>query len=90
MRTRTSFLARNMERQTSNGISSMLINGRENQRRENSMKILDSMLKDHSTLFQCFQEEDTSKELIQPHHKRLLSNNQTATRVKFGGSTKRH
>jgi hypothetical protein len=33
---------------TNNGISSTLMNGRENQEKENLMKILVSMLKDHS------------------------------------------
>lgn len=36
---------------TNNGTSSMLTNGRDHQRRENSMRTSDSMLKDHSTLF---------------------------------------
>jgi hypothetical protein len=48
-----------MEESTNNGTLSILTNGRENQERENSMKNLDSTLKDHSTLFLNFQPTDT-------------------------------
>jgi hypothetical protein len=47
------------EQFTSNGILSMLINGRENQRRVNSMRDSDSMLKETSTLSHNFQTTDT-------------------------------
>jgi len=40
----------------------MLINGRVNQRRVNLIKILDSMLKDHSISFHNYREEDTFKD----------------------------
>jgi hypothetical protein len=41
-----------------NGISSMLMNGRENQERESSMRSSDFTLKDHSTLFLNYQTTD--------------------------------
>jgi hypothetical protein len=37
-----------------------LMNGRENQERESSMKDSDSMLRDHSTSFPNYQHTDTS------------------------------
>jgi hypothetical protein len=38
----------------------MLINGRENQRRDNSTKNMECMLREHSTLFHTWEEADTS------------------------------
>lgn len=74
---------------TNNGISSTLTNIREILRRENSTRTSDSMLKDHSILYQLFQEEDTSKESTRDHTKNLVSSNQTVTRAKSGTSIKR-
>ena len=48
LRTQTSKFTTSMEELTSNGISSMLMNGRVNQAKVSSMKNSVSMLKDHS------------------------------------------
>lgn len=50
LKTETSLVTQNMERLTNNGTSSMLMNGRENQPRDNLMKTLVSMLRETSTL----------------------------------------
>jgi len=44
---------------TNNGISSMLMNGRESQQRDNLMRDSDFMSKEISTLFQSFHRTDT-------------------------------
>jgi hypothetical protein len=48
----TSLLTTDTERLTSNSMSSMLMNGRENQPRDNSHQIMVSTLTEPSTLFQ--------------------------------------
>jgi hypothetical protein len=59
MRIETSFSTISTERLTSNGTSSMLMSGRENQLRENSTKTLVFMLRETSMLFHNFHQTDT-------------------------------
>jgi len=70
-----------------NGMSSMLMNGRVNQERENSMKNMDFTSKDHSTSNLPLELTDTLKlSTTETWSSRL----QTVTRLKFGGSINRH
>jgi len=66
----------------------MLINGRVNQRRVNLIKILDSMLKDHSISFLNYREEDTFRDWQKVVHKKLWLSNQMVMILKYGGSIK--
>jgi hypothetical protein len=75
-----------MERLTSNGKLSMLTSIQKNQRRENSMKNLDFMLKDHSTLFLNYQNTDT---LTSSTTETWSSRQEMEETLKPGGSTKR-
>jgi hypothetical protein len=59
-RTEISLFMENMERSTNNGTSSMLMNGRESQERENSTKNSVYMLRETSTLCHNCQTTDTS------------------------------
>jgi hypothetical protein len=52
LRTETSVSTTQLEVFTKSGISSMLMNGKVNQEKENLTRSSASMLKDHSTLFQ--------------------------------------
>jgi len=70
-----------------NGISCMLMNGRENQERENLMKTSDFTSKDHSISNLLWELRDTSKLSTVD---RWLSRLQTVTRLKSGGSTNNH
>jgi len=58
-RTKTFKYGTSMVNSTNNGMLSILMNGRENQAKENSMKTSDSMSKDHSTLFHRWLLTDT-------------------------------
>jgi len=60
MRIRTSSSGTSIRDSTNNGMSSTLMNTQKSQRRVNSMKPSDSMLKDHSTLSQPYQLTDIS------------------------------
>jgi len=59
LKTEISSFGTSMERSTSNGMSSTLMNTQRNQRRENSTRSSDSMLKDHSTLSHNLDQTDT-------------------------------
>jgi len=52
-------IQRKIMKSTNNGISSMLMNGRESQQRDNLMRDSDFMSKEISTLFQSFHRTDT-------------------------------
>ena len=54
LKTETLKLDQRTERSINNGTSFTLMSGRENHKKENLMKNMDSMLKDHSTLFHNF------------------------------------
>jgi uncharacterized protein YjcR len=69
---------------TNNGMSSMLINGRENQLRDNSIRDSDSMLREISTLSQNFQRTDI---LISSTTETWSSRFQTVEEPKSGTST---
>ena len=60
LRIKTSSSGTNTEESTNNGMSSILMNGKENLERENSMKTSVFTLSDHSILFLNCQLEDTS------------------------------
>ena len=67
------------------GTSSMMMNIQDHQRRESSIKNLDSMLKDHSTLTHNCQATNISLLLTTEILSSRLSMD---TSIKFGGSTK--
>jgi hypothetical protein len=71
MRAEISLSGRDTERSTNSGMSSMLTNGREIQRRVNSTKTLVCMLKDHSTLSPNLEDTDTSTLLEETSSLRL-------------------
>lgn len=72
---------------TNNLISSMLMNGKVSQLRDNSMIYLDSMLRETSTLYQHFQIEDT---LILLTTETWSSRLPTVEELKFGTSINNH
>jgi hypothetical protein len=85
LKTETSWLiAKTTKLSTNNGISSMLINGRENQLRDNSIRDSVSTLREISTLSQNFQTTDT---LISSTTETWSSRFQTAEEPKSGTST---
>lgn len=77
----------NMERSTNNGTSSMLMNGRESQERENSTKTSVSMLRETSTLCHNCQTTDISTSSTT---ETLLSRLPTQERLKLGTSIRNH
>jgi hypothetical protein len=85
-RTETSLLTTSMERLTNNLMSYMLMNGRVNQPRDNSIQDSDSMLKDHSTLSQEWVSTDI---LISSTTKTSSSRQEMEEEVKSGTSIKR-
>jgi hypothetical protein len=84
-RTETLLLITDMERLTSNSMSSMLTNGRVHQRRESSTKSSDSMFKETSTSLPDWDQEDISTSSTT---ETWLSRQETAEKHKSGGSTK--
>jgi len=82
LRIETSLPIRNMERSTNNGTSSMLMNIKMSQVRENSMRNSDSTSKDHSTLSLHYHHIDTLISLAIT----LLSRHQMEEHLKSGTS----
>ena len=86
LRAETSLRTRTSRLFTNNGTSSMLTNGRKIQRRENSMKSLDSMSKETSTLYLNYQATGTSPSSTRDSPSRF----QMVSKLKSGTSTKSH
>jgi hypothetical protein len=87
LKTETSSFGTDIRVLTNNGTSSMLMNTQMSQRKENSTKDLDSMLKDHSTLSLLWHHTDT---LISSTTETWSSRHQMEETPKPGGSTKSH
>jgi len=81
LKTETSRSMLNTVESTNSGTSSMLMNGRENQLRDNSMRSSVSMLKEISTLFLNYQKTDT---LILSTTETWLLRHQMEERLKSG------
>jgi len=81
----TSLPTPSMVKSTSNGRLSMLMNGKVNQEKENSMKSTDSTLKDHSMLFLQLMNKNMSIPMTVNHFALRL---EMEEKDKSGGSTK--
>jgi hypothetical protein len=84
-KTEHSLLVNRTSNTVKTGISFMKMTCNQSQPRVNSIKTSDSMSKDHSTSSHYCQAEDMSTSLTR---ETLSSRHQTATNLRYGGSTK--